>query len=567
MLLRVNQLEKINKLYSRKIKLPVGLGDWTVINPNVGHDETIEISMIETSIFDSFSSEDLKQVHLLHNKLADILAKHLSKDLDIKIDLHTVMATQIIYSDFINSMNENIFQADIQVPDLGNINLIFGANLGSMMIDRLVGGKGNVNEEKAFNTLEMELLSEQLKQIVPFFSDIWGESINLQNSKLSLYSGKYKPDNKISFRETYILFTVYLYFGDGELLRLIIAYPNQILRNTLTKYNKLPHKKDKTVQLKDETLSKILLPIKAQLGKTSLSIGSLSTLSKGDIVPLDSLLTDPIKLQIGSKVKLAAQPCIHNGKLSCQLLQGQESKVSVTIKNKQVSSNLNIKEEDNNLNLQVDKIEENNITTTSAVQLETDNVQDKLSSEDMVNYMPSELNEAASFESTDLVDKELSESIQTEESVDDSSYTSVDESEVLEVENRVENDDEEVAIEADIQEDETQQLDSNEELTQEPENNLNETAEELEETQDEFDEVTDELEETTEELEETQDEFDEVTDELEEKSEELDDDFEELTDDEVTETDNANENIVSSEDLVDFLPGEISETGKKDKDE
>ena len=117
-------MEQINKLFSSKIKLPLGLGDWTIINPNIGHDDSIEISSIETSVFDSFSKSELKQTHFMHHTLAQNLSKHLSKDLDIKIDLHTVMVTQIVYSDFINSMNDNIFQSNI-LTESGSINLIF----------------------------------------------------------------------------------------------------------------------------------------------------------------------------------------------------------------------------------------------------------------------------------------------------------------------------------------------------------------------------------------------------------------------------------------------------------
>ena len=45
--------------------------------------------------------------------------------MDIKIELHTVMVTQIMYSDFINSMGDNIVQADLSIPEAGTVNMIF----------------------------------------------------------------------------------------------------------------------------------------------------------------------------------------------------------------------------------------------------------------------------------------------------------------------------------------------------------------------------------------------------------------------------------------------------------
>ena len=84
--LRIYQLKKVNKLFSSKIKLPVGLGDWTVIDPGIGFMDDFEISSVETASFDSFSKKDLKQIHFMHHSFADLLSKHLSNDLDIKID-------------------------------------------------------------------------------------------------------------------------------------------------------------------------------------------------------------------------------------------------------------------------------------------------------------------------------------------------------------------------------------------------------------------------------------------------------------------------------------------------
>ena len=128
-----------------------------------------------------------------------------------------------------------------------------------MLIVRLVGGIGDISDIRTFNSIEMGLLSEHLNNIVPFIQSVWGESINLKNSNVSLYSGEFKPDNRISFRETYVLFTIYFYFGDGELLRLIVAYPNKIIRNLLSIYRDLDHEKNINISLEEKTMSKIYL--------------------------------------------------------------------------------------------------------------------------------------------------------------------------------------------------------------------------------------------------------------------------------------------------------------------
>ena len=77
----------------------------------------------------------------------------------------------------------------------GALNLIFGYNLGSMMVDRLTGGRGKLKQKEKFSDLEMALISEQIQSIMPFFKEVWGESFDIETSKIVLSSGKYKHDN------------------------------------------------------------------------------------------------------------------------------------------------------------------------------------------------------------------------------------------------------------------------------------------------------------------------------------------------------------------------------------
>mgnify|MGYP001393075710 CR=1 FL=1 len=73
------------------------------------------------SNFDGISKDDLKFVHHIHHKLASLITDHLSHDLNVKIELHTVTATQLLYSDFIDSLNDNVFQANINFSEQGAV--------------------------------------------------------------------------------------------------------------------------------------------------------------------------------------------------------------------------------------------------------------------------------------------------------------------------------------------------------------------------------------------------------------------------------------------------------------
>ena len=268
--------------YLRTIKLGPALGDWTQISADFPDDTFSEISTINSTNFDKLSKTDLRKTHYLHHYLAFLIAKYVSKDMNIKIDLHTVCVTQLQYSDFIDSMSDDIFQTDITFPNQGIVNLIFGNNLASMMVDRLTGGKGISQDKTIFNELEMTLLSEQLQHIVGLFPKIWGEGLDITDATLDVYSGNYRPDHRISYRETYIVYTFYMYFGDGELLRFIVAYPNQIMRDFLELYNKTPRSISPEITLSQNNLESIHYEVKAELGTAELTVEELESRVVGD---------------------------------------------------------------------------------------------------------------------------------------------------------------------------------------------------------------------------------------------------------------------------------------------
>ena len=325
-------MKKKNKFYfSRSIKLGVALGDWTELKSPGGDEESLEVSGVDSTSFDSLSKEDLAQMHHLHQLFATLMSQHLSKDMDIKIELHTIMVTQIMYSDFINSMSDNIFQSDLKLPGVGTVNFIFGANLASMMVNRLVGGSGNKQTHSEFTALERDILNTQIQELLPHFRQVWNGCFDINDASLELYSGSYKEDKRLSYRESTVVFTFYLYFGDGELLRFMVAYSNETIRRLIRAYTTQSRVIKPEIRLKKQTLDSIYYDVKAVLGQTQLPVHVLNTLEVDDVIPLDQSVRSLVSVSIGDSVKLKAQPCVHNNKISCQVVVPQKQRFPITL--------------------------------------------------------------------------------------------------------------------------------------------------------------------------------------------------------------------------------------------
>jgi len=400
--------------YSSAIKLPSAIGDWTQIKADNDDDEFFEVSEINYSNFDGISKEDLKFVHFIHHRLAAYLTNHLSHDLNVKIELHTITATQLLYSDFIDSISDRVFQANINFPDQGSINILFGSKLASMILDRLVGGGGSQSAKQEFNAFELEILNEQLQQLIPHFQKTWDDILDFSKANMTLFSGEYRPDNHISYRGTTVVFTIYLFFGDGELLRLMVAYPSHLISHLITLFRSKHRTIKSLIKLDNKTVKGIDYNVIAELGTTQLSMNTLKDLSVGDIISLNKPLHSLIKLKIGDYVTLTGQPCIYKDRLGCQIVLSKKVQNSVSLIH------------------DVDMQEESHVTvpvtlsTDSFVDNNTiDAVSDKdysdgapfVSSEDLVSFLPQEL-----IDEEDEYSKQ--EDVDSEEVLSEDSYES-----------------------------------------------------------------------------------------------------------------------------------------------
>jgi flagellar motor switch protein FliM len=323
--------EKNKFFYSSTIKLPPAIGDWTEIKSFNSQNDFFEITDVNYSNFDSISKDDLKFVQKIHHRIASQMIDHLSYNLNAKVELHTISATQLLYSDFIESISDNVFQSTINLPEKSSINILFGSNLASMVIDRLVGGKGIEDVKQEFNPLEMDLLSEQIQNFIPFFQSAWEDVLDFSDVNVSLSSGKYVKDHQISLRGTMVVFTIYLFFGDGELLRLIVAYPSKLISRLLNLYRSKKRHIKSSVKLDKNTIKDINYKVVAELGTIKLTMDAIQKLDVGDIISLDKPIHSYIKLKIGDHVTLTGQPCVYKKRLGCQIVVASQIKSAIKL--------------------------------------------------------------------------------------------------------------------------------------------------------------------------------------------------------------------------------------------
>ncbi len=322
--------------FTRTIKLPPAIGDWTKVDAAVQPESSSMIRNVKPANFDSIDRDTMKLAHRIQYGLGELVCKKLSHDMDIKIELHTVTATQMTYSDFVKQSEGNqLIQADLVLGTGDRINLLLDWPLAEQIVNRLTGGSGDACGSSEFTSVEAEILETQLNELVQLLAIPWkNPTLNDRASQFEFSAGAYQINRKVSPRDAYIIFEYELILGFGGIHRLVWAYPNPLIRNLLTTYQSASTRLSQTLEIDDVTLGRSYIQSKVVLGESKIAMGVLANLEEGDIIKLDASIEDPLRLIIGDSTTLHVQPGISNNRLAAQIIlwDGPQPKTIHSIK-------------------------------------------------------------------------------------------------------------------------------------------------------------------------------------------------------------------------------------------
>lgn len=68
-----------------------------------------------------------------------------------------------------------------------------------------------------------------------------------------------------------------------------------------------------------QNLGKTQVPLVAELGASSINVGDFLTLNVGDVIPLEQMVNQQIRLYVGERLKFLGQPGTSRGKVAVQI--------------------------------------------------------------------------------------------------------------------------------------------------------------------------------------------------------------------------------------------------------
>lgn len=276
---------------------------------------------------DKFAKDQLRTLQIIFENFSRLFNTFLSGYLRTYIQVDVLSVEQLTYHEFSNSISNPAVLGIINFEPLnGQIMFDISTDIAFTMIDRVLGGSGKLlKEARTFTEIELTLLKKIIIKINKLLIEPW-ENIVTLNPSLEKIETNSQFAQIISPNETIALVTLSIKIGDIEGM-LNICIPHLVIEPIIPQLStRLWFSNDNreiTNAEKDSIklgLEKTYVNIKANIGKTSITVEEFLNLQIGDVIQLDNKANQDLEVYVGDRLKYLAKPGQKGKKLAIQIV-------------------------------------------------------------------------------------------------------------------------------------------------------------------------------------------------------------------------------------------------------
>lgn len=275
---------------------------------------------------DKFAKDQLRTLQIIHENYSRLLNTFLSGYLRSLINIDVLTVEQLTYYEFSNSISNPAVLGIVDfIPLSGQIIVDIAPDIAFVMIDRILGGKGkSVDETRSFTEIEITLLKKMMKQMVKLLREPWENVLKIDPSLEKIETNS-QFAQIVSPNETIALITLNIKVGDVEgMINICIPHMviEPILTNLSTKFWFATLNKERTLEdekMLSSRVEKTKVVIRAVLGKTNIAVCDFIDLQVGDVIQLDTLTSEDVKIFVGDQFKFTGKPGVRKKKIALQI--------------------------------------------------------------------------------------------------------------------------------------------------------------------------------------------------------------------------------------------------------
>lgn len=262
-----------------------------------------------------FSKDHLRTLEIIFENYGRLLSTNLPAYLRKNVQVEVVNAEANTYSEFANALSNPVILGVVNFAPLeGNIIIELSANLGFTIVDRMLGGGGApLERNRDFTEIELIILERVLEVCTNLLVDPW-ESVVYIEPRLERIETNSQFAQFISPGEMTAIITMSVKIGSVEgLMNICIPYScvEPVIDKLNTKYWYSSMKESDSgayQEVIEDIIDYAKIPVKAMLGRSTISVNDYINIQIGDIIKLDTKVNDELEVYVGNIKKFTALP-------------------------------------------------------------------------------------------------------------------------------------------------------------------------------------------------------------------------------------------------------------------
>lgn len=274
-----------------------------------------QVKVYNFSTPSKFSKEHLRTLETIFEHYGRLLYINLPAYLRKNVQVEVVNAEAVLYKEYSQALSNPVLLGLVDFSPLeGTIIMEIATNLGYAIIDRMLGGAGvSLDKKREFSEIEISIIERIMTICVEMLREPWQNVVEL-HPRLTRIETNPQFAQIISPQEMVAIVNMNLRIGDVDGL-MNICLPFLTLEDVMDKLNTkywFAALKEKDERSYEEAIAALIsqsnIPVKAQLGKTQISVSDFVNLQRGDIIKLDSDIGKELDVYVGNIRKFKALP-------------------------------------------------------------------------------------------------------------------------------------------------------------------------------------------------------------------------------------------------------------------
>jgi flagellar motor switch protein FliM len=275
------------------------------------------------------SKDQTRTLTMLHENFARLMTTALSTYLRTMVRAQVVSIGQMNYDEFVKSLHNPTVMCIFSLRPLdGNMVIEIQPQLAFVIVDRLLGGYGySVERIRELTDVEQTVMKRVMSRILPSIKEAWQVVVELNPAFESielnpLFTQIIPPTDMI------VLITLEVRISEAFGL-MNICMPFAVIEPILDRLNaqvwftrstRQVSNPENTAALQNR-LNYAQVPVVAELGRATITVGELLHMQVGDVLQLDQLVKGLLEVKVGNQLKFKGTPGNLDNRMAIQIAQ------------------------------------------------------------------------------------------------------------------------------------------------------------------------------------------------------------------------------------------------------